>query len=299
MVLVYVIIMIVILGGNGYVGSVFNGILRGSGCDAAIISRDKLNYCNGRSLAQLLGDLRASFVINCAGFTGKPNVDACESAKYDCLQGNAVLPGIIREVCEDLKIPWGHVSSGCIYSGRRKDGRGWSEEDDPNFCFRSPPCSFYSGTKALGEEVLEGAENCFVWRLRIPFNHDPSPRNYLQKLLNYDNLLEAENSVSHLEEFCQKCIECFTKDLDPGIYNMTNPGSITTRTITEWMIEEGLADKQFSFFDSEDDFMSKAAIAPRSNCVLDTTKAEKAGVGMRPVEEAMIDSIRKMKQGMH
>jgi dTDP-4-dehydrorhamnose reductase len=85
-----------------------------------------------------------------------PNVDACESAKYESLHGNAVLPGIIREVCEDLKIPWGHVSSGCIYSGRRADGEGWTEDDEPNFSFRSPPCSFYSGTKALGEEVLRG-----------------------------------------------------------------------------------------------------------------------------------------------
>ena len=100
--------------------------------------------------------------------------------------------------------------------GERPDGGGWKEDDEPNFSFRSPPCSFYSGTKALGEEVLEGAENCFVWRLRIPFNHEQSPRNYLQKLLNYENLLEAENSVSHLEEFCQKCIECFTKDIEPG-----------------------------------------------------------------------------------
>ena len=45
------------------------------------------------------------------------------------------LPGIIREVCEDLKIPWGHVSSGCIYSGRRPDGKGWTEEDDQIFLF--------------------------------------------------------------------------------------------------------------------------------------------------------------------
>ena len=58
-------------------------------------------------------------MINAAGFTGRPNVGACETAKYECLQGNAVLPGIIREVCEDLKIQWGHVSSGCIYSGTR------------------------------------------------------------------------------------------------------------------------------------------------------------------------------------
>jgi dTDP-4-dehydrorhamnose reductase len=291
--------MFLILGGSGYVGTSFFNFLSCNGLESIVVSRCDLDYTQHITLATMLKDLRITFVINTAGFTGKPNVDACESAKYECLQGNAVLPGIIREVCEDLKIPWGHISSGCIYSGRRDDGNGWTEEDEPNFSFRSPPCSFYSGTKALGEEVLEGAENCFVWRLRIPFNHEPSPRNYLQKLLNYENLLEAENSVSHLEEFCQKCVECFTKDVEPGIYNMTNPGSITTSQVTEWMIKEGLTDKKFNFFDSEEEFMTKAAIAPRSNCVLDTTKAEKAGIAMRPVEEAMIDSIRKMRQSVH
>jgi dTDP-4-dehydrorhamnose reductase len=289
---------IAITGCSGFVGKALTYSLPAN--NFTLIKVSHTNFTNSclKDLREFLRRNRVRFLINCAGFTGKPNVDACESAKYECLQGNAVLPGIIREVCEDLKIPWGHVSSGCIYSGRRSDGNGWTEEDEPNFSFRSPPCSFYSGTKALGEEVLEGAENCFVWRLRIPFNHEPSPRNYLQKLLNYENLLEAENSVSHLEEFCQKCIECFTKDVEPGIYNMTNPGSITTSQVTEWMIKEGLTEKKFKFFNSEEDFMTKAAIAPRSNCVLDTTKAEKAGIAMRPVEEAMIDSIRKMRQSV-
>jgi dTDP-4-dehydrorhamnose reductase len=289
--------MVLLLGKNGYVGRRFIESSIGL-INLISVSRTDLDYYNPKSLSEFLNSKNIRFLVNAAGFTGKPNVDACELAKYECLQGNAVLPGIIREVCEDLKIPWGHVSSGCIYSGTRTDGKGWTEEDEPNFSFRSPPCSFYSGTKALGEEVLEGAENCFVWRLRIPFNHEPSPRNYLQKLLNYENLLEAENSVSHLEEFCQKCIECFTNGIEPGIYNMTNPGSITTSQVTEWMIKEGLTDKQFTFFESEEEFMGKAAKTPRSNCVLDTSKAEKAGIGMRPVEEAMIDSIRKMHQSM-
>jgi len=287
--------MFVVLGASGFVGSILVHHLKLNSYPCIGLNRNSIVLKNEKDLADCLKGLKPSFILNAAGFTGKPNVDACESAKYECLQGNAVLPGIIREVCEDLKIPWGHISSGCIYSGRRADGEGWSEEDEPNFSFRSPPCSFYSGSKALGEEVLEGAENCFVWRLRIPFNHEPSPRNYLQKLLNYENLLEAENSVSHLEEFCQKCIECFTKDVEPGIYNMTNPGSVTTRQVTEWMIKEGLTDKKFKFFNSEEEFMTKAAIAPRSNCVLDTTKAEKAGIAMRPVEEAMIDSIQRMR----
>jgi dTDP-4-dehydrorhamnose reductase len=289
--------MYVLLGKNGFVSKVFSKIYKDS-MELTKIGRDDFDYYNKDSLYEFLTRNNVNFLVNAAGYTGKPNVDACELAKNECLLGNAVLPGIIREVCEDLKIPWGHVSSGCIYSERRQDGKGWTEEDEPNFSFRSSPCSFYSGSKALGEEVLEGAENCFVWRLRIPFNHEPSPRNYLQKLLNYENLLEAENSVSHLEEFCQKCIECFTKEIEPGIYNMTNPGSITTSQVTEWMIKEGLTEKKFNFFKTEEEFMEKAAKTPRSNCVLDTTKAENAGIGMRPVEEAMIDSIRQMRQSM-
>jgi dTDP-4-dehydrorhamnose reductase len=288
---------VVVLGG-GYISS--NILVAGRLFQISCVgfSRKEIGSGSADKLKKYLLQTRPCFLINALGYTGKPNVDACESAKYECLQGNGVLPGIIREVCEDLKIPWGHISSGCIYSGRRADGKGWTEEDVPNFSFRSPPCSFYSGTKALGEEVLEGAENCFIWRLRISFNHEPSPRNYLQKLLNYENLLEAENSVSHLDEFCQKCIDCFTNDVEPGIYNMTNPGSITTSQVIEWIIQEGLTYKKFKFFNSEEEFMNRAAIAPRSNCVLDTTKAEKAGIAMRPVEEAMIDSIRKMRQSV-
>jgi UDP-glucose 4,6-dehydratase len=286
--------MYLVIGSNGYVGSYFLEHLNQCGLPVRGLSRIEVDYTNTVKLISFLKDIKPNFLINAAGFTGKPNVDACELAKAECLSGNAVLPGTIREVCEDLKIPWGHVSSGCIFSGRKSDGRGWTENDEPNFSFRSPPCSFYSGTKALGEEVLEGAENCYIWRLRIPFNEERSPRNYLQKLLNYDSLLEAENSVSHLGEFVEKCVECFEKEVEPGIYNMTNPGSVTTRQVTEWMREEGVTDKQFQFFEDEEQFMSKAAKTPRSNCVLDTTKAEKAGIGMRPVEEAMRESMQKM-----
>jgi dTDP-4-dehydrorhamnose reductase len=286
--------MYLILGNSGYVGSKIFHLLKDNESKVVGISRSEVDYTNPKILKEFLRSKKPRFLINAAGFTGKPNVDACELAKADCLYGNAVLPGGIREVCEDLKIPWGHVSSGCIYSGRRQDGKGWAEEDEPNFSFRSPPCSFYSGTKALGEEVLEGARNCYIWRLRIPFNEERNPRNYLQKLLSYDSLLEAENSVSHLDEFVQKCVECFEKEVEPGIYNMTNPGSVTTRQVTEWMRVEGVTDKQFQFFEDEEQFMTKSAKTPRSNCVLDTTKSEKAGIGMRPVEEAMRESMQKM-----
>ena len=287
--------MILILGSSGYLGSTFVNHCDRNEMEFVGLSRSDVDYTNRDSLFCFLQENQPKILINAAGYTGKPNVDACEGDKANCLLGNAVFPGVVREVCEDLGIQWGHVSSGCIYSGRRSDGRGWLEEDPPNFSFRSPPCSFYSGTKALGEEVLDGAENCFVWRLRIPFNDQANPRNYLQKLLNYERLLEAENSISHLNEFVEKCLACFREDVEPGIYNMTNEGCILTSQVTAWMKEEGVSDKQFSYFQDEADFMSRAAKAHRSNCVLDTTKAKNAGVGMRPVEEAVRQSLREMK----
>jgi len=287
--------MVALLGASGYVGSKFTEVLASRGLDSRSLSRTEVDYADASILRDWMRVERTRFLINAAGYTGKPNVDACENHKAECLLGNAVLPGRIREVCEELGVPWGHVSSGCTYSGRRSDGGGWLETDSPNFSFRSPPCSFYSGTKALGEEVLDGASDCYVWRLRIPFNHENTPRNYLRKVLNYDRLLEAENSVSHLDEFVGACLDCFEKGVDYGIYNMTNPGAITTRQVTEWMLEETITDKKFSFFEDEEAFMQEAATTPRSNCVLDSSKLESAGILLRPVEEAVRSSLREMK----
>ena len=112
-------------------------------------------------------------------------MDACEIHKSECLAGNAVLPGTIAQACEAANVPWGHVSSGCIYTGSRPDGSGFTEEDAPNFTFRQNNCSFYSGTKALGEEVLAGYSNIYIWRVRIPFDQFENPRNYLTKLMRY------------------------------------------------------------------------------------------------------------------
>jgi len=126
-------------------------------------------------------------------------------------------------------------------TGRRRDGGGLRETDPPNFSFRTNNCSFYSGSKALGEEVLAGADNLFVWRLRIPFNEVDSPRNYLTKLMRYDRLLEAENSLSQLEEFVRATWECWEKRVPFGTYNVTNPGAVTTREVVDLIKKSGVA----------------------------------------------------------
>ncbi len=279
--------MIYLLGGSGYVGQAYQQLLQARGIPFKNLKRTELNYTDVATLTAALKKDRPEFLINAAGYTGKPNVDACELHKAECLFGNAVLPGRIAEACEATGIPWGHVSSGCIYTGARPDGSGFTEEDAPNFTFRQDNCSFYSGTKALGEEVLQGRPDVYLWRLRIPFDHVENPRNYLAKLIRYQTLLEATNSISHLHEFVAATFACWEKRVPFGTYNVTNPGHVTTREVVEFIKESGVSTKDFQFFASDAEFMRIAAKAPRSNCVMSSAKLASADITLTPVREAI------------
>ena len=284
--------MWVLLGGSGYVGQALQRSLSRSGLAFRSVSRSDVNYTDPGCLANLLKAVRPRCVINVAGYTGQPNVDACETHKAECLAGNAVLPGIVRTVCEDHQIPWGHVSSGCIYTGTRPDGTGFTETDRPNFTFRQDNCSFYSGCKALGEELLAGAERCWIWRMRIPFSHQDSDRNYISKMMRYNRLLNVTNSLSHLDEFADACVACVLRECEYDVWNLTNPGAVTTRDVVRMIQQHGLSDKAFEYFESEEEFLRLAAEAPRSNCVLDSSKAVAAGLPLSPVEEALDRAMR-------
>lgn len=287
----YITMHTVLIGGNGYVGQAYQEVLEKKGITYKVLSRAEIDYYNPSILKECLLSESPDFVINTAGYAGKPNVDACEFDKANCLLGNAVLPGKVREVCEDLKIRWGHVSSGCIYNGYKNDKEGYTEEDLPNFSFRTNNCSFYSGTKAMGEEVLQEADSCYIWRLRIPFDNRDNKRNYLTKLMTYDCLLDADNSVSERFEFVEATIDCFLKEIPFGTYNVTNPGYTSAREITDLMRKHGLITKELKFFADEADFMDKAAKAPRSNCIVSSDKLSKEGIHLTEITESLTKAI--------
>jgi len=284
--------MIYLLGGSGYVGQAYQELLKAKGLTIKSIARKDLDYSNVAALRGALEADKPEFLINAAGYTGKPNVDACESDKMNCLFGNAILPGRIAEACEASGTSWGHVSSGCIFTGSREDGTEFTEEDVPNFTFRQNNCSFYSGTKALGEEILEDAKDCYIWRLRIPFDHRDSPRNYLTKVMRYQRLLQAENSISQLEEFVASTFACWEKKVPFGTYNVTNPGYVTTSQVVDLILESGVFRKEYEFFKDESEFMTKAAVAPRSNCIMSSAKLAAEGIEMTPVKKAISDALK-------
>src|SRR5690242_15576015 len=99
--------MILLLGASGYIGQAFDRALRESGKPFLAIARSQLDYTRYDLLLDFLRERKPEFLINAAGFTGKPNVDACEQAKAETLSGNTLFPQTIAHACLTVGIPWG------------------------------------------------------------------------------------------------------------------------------------------------------------------------------------------------
>src|SRR5208282_4128452 len=116
--------MILLLGASGYIGEAFARELAQRKKDFTPLPRKQVDYTRFDALLEFLKTKKPAFVINAAGYTGKPNVDACELHKADTLQGNTLFPQTVAHACAAAGISWGHVSSGCIYSGAKIVGGG-------------------------------------------------------------------------------------------------------------------------------------------------------------------------------
>ena len=311
--------MMILLGATGYIGAAFAGELKRRNKEFVPLSRAQVDYTRFDKLVEFLKAKKPAFLINAAGYTGKPNVDACELDRAGTLAGNTLLPQTIAHACAAAGVPWGHVSSGCIFAGAKisRDGKvttekdmtrpelhalvvkspekvhGFVETDVPNFSFRDGPCSFYSGTKALGEEAMAGIGQSYVWRLRIPFDEFDNARNYLSKVQRYAKVYDNVNSISHRADFVKACLDTWELRAPFGIYNVTNPGFVTTRHVVEQIEKYLKPARKFEFWADDAEFYRVAAKTPRSNCVMDASKLLGAGVKIRGVEEALEDSLRR------
>ena len=300
-------------------GQAFAAELRRRKLSFIPLTRRAIDYGSFEVLFDYMRKIRPEFLINAAGCAPNPNVDACESAREDVLCANTLLPQTVARACLMTNTPWGHISSGSIYTGAKvaEWGRlrierdlnqpelrslfavqpekfyGFTEWDEPNFSFRHVPCNFYSGTKALAEEAIRGVGQNYIWRPRMLFNECDEPRNLIAKLQHYERVYDNVNSLTHLEDFIRACLDLWERQAPFGIYNVVNPGAVTTRRIVE-MIQQILNPaRRFEFWEDDEEFYRCQAKSPRSNCVLDSAKLLSAGVKMRPVEKALEDSLER------
>lgn len=212
------------------------------------------------------------WVVNCAGVTGVPNVDACELKKKETVQGNAIFPIFLAETCRAIGVRLSHFSSGCIYQGNIT-----SVDAEPNFFG-----SIYSISKGISDMHL--GDLAQVYRIRMPFTNVDEPKNYLTKVLKYAKTGKlydgGKNSLTDLNEAVSVACDLIeTKDVN-GYYNLVNEGAVTMNELSQLL---QITPQWFT----ADEF-KQATVASRSNCVIPAYQK------MRSVHEALTLAIKQL-----
>lgn len=263
-----------LLGSRGYLGEQFLKLYP----DA---KTPRFDIGDQAAVRRVLDELKPEIVINCAGKTGRPNVDWCEDHKEETLNANVTGALILMEECLKRGIYLVHMSSGCIYTGDN-GGKGFSEEDPPNFFG-----SFYSRTKAWSDQVMKDFP-VLTLRLRMPFDGSLSDRSLLMKLRRYNRVLDVKNSLTYLPDFLRVAAALIEKR-KTGVFNVTNQGAVSpgdVMTMYREIVDPAHTFEKLTLVDLPD-----VVKAGRSNCILSTEKLTKEGLTMMPVEDALREAL--------
>jgi dTDP-4-dehydrorhamnose reductase len=243
-----------------------------------------VDITNRQSMLNIFEAIKPSAVINAAGKTGRPNVDWCETHQEETYRSNVVGPLTLAGVCKDVGSYMLHIGSGCIFYGPSLTPGGWREYDFAN------PISYYSKTKYAADLALSGLPHVGIARIRMPIDSIPGPRNLITKLLGYNQIVDVDNSVTVVQDFAdvsKKLIEHHAQ----GIFHVTNPGLMRHSQLLN-LYKEHIDSTIIYKLISEDELMSSGLVAAkRSNCQLSTSRLERLGIHMRPVNEALKDCI--------
>ena len=230
--------------------------------------------CAHTDAFDMLGSIAVDWVVNCAGVTGVPNVDACELDKQNTISGNAIYPALLHVACERRQIRFSHFSSGCIYQGNID-----SVDAEPNFFG-----STYSISKGISDVHLK--DKAQVYRIRMPFTGIDEPKNYLTKVLKYaktGKLIDSGyNSLTDLDEAVRVACDLIEAGKPNGYYNLVNSGSITMHELMDMfgMSVEWFTDEEFK----------AVTLADRSTCTIPAYE------GMSDVKTALSNAIVNLQK---
>ena len=228
-------------------------------------------------------------VINCAGKTGRPNIDWCAASPENIRQTryvNSIAPAILQAACRLTGARLVHLSSGCLW----EEGTDITEDTMP------VPPSVYSQTKMEGEAVLgrDGGDSPnLIIRLRMPFDGEGGPRCLISKLAKYKKVISYPNSLTYIPDLIE-AIQHLVKINATGVYNVVNPGAVTGEEILELYKQHVDDEHDYELVTMEYLLAEKLCTQGRSNCTLNGDKLTAAGFDMPPARQRLEEAMVKL-----
>jgi len=252
---------------------------------------------NREAVAKELDAIKPTHVLNCAGITGRPNIDWCETHKPETMRTNVLGTLNLADLCYERDIHCTVYATGCIFAYDEKhplgSGIGFTEEDTPNF-----DGSFYSETKGYMEPMLKSYPNTLILRVRMPVSDDLFHRNFVTKIVKYEKVVNIPNSMTILAEMLPASLAMAKGGLT-GVYNFTNPGVISHNQVLDLYTK--YIDPTYTYQNFTVEEQAKVIVAQRSNNELDTTKLMRdmpEGIEINEIHKSYELCFQRMKENL-
>jgi len=274
--------MKILIIGNGWLGKRCKEVW---GDEAVILGARELE--TKQDVLKLLHEHRPDAVLNAAGRKGSPNVDWCETHPLETIIGNVRLPLLIAEACQERGVYLLHIGSGCIFYGDSPHpDKAWREGDFGN------PRPVYSRTKWAADLVLSTLPNVGIARIRLPIDSIPHAGNLIDKLAQYEKIIDVANSVTIIPDMIPALYQLMQKKA-AGIFHVTNPGIVRHRDIIQ-LYTELVDPAHTNEWITEGELVAQGlASQGRSNNVLFSDNLQKAGIVMPPAQESLRAVMRE------
>lgn len=286
---------IIIFGGNGWIGKQFNNYLKSIMLEYEYnnnIINTNIRADNEILVNELILNHKPTHIISFIGRTHGNGINSIdyleqEGKLVENLKDNLYAPMVLSHFAKEYNIHYTYIGTGCIFNQEEPINKKYLESDNPDFFGSS-----YSIVKGYTDRLMRLNKNTLNLRIRMPivdYNHD---RNFINKILNYENICSIPNSMSVLTTLYPIIFDMLKKNI-VGTYNLTNPGIITHNEILEMykeIVNPNIKWKNFSIQEQNKILKSK-----RSNNYLDTGKIENLYPNIPPIKDAIRDCLIKMK----
>jgi nucleoside-diphosphate-sugar epimerase len=281
-----------LIGYNGWIGSKMQKLFK----------LNNINYITSKYRAennQVLDDIlnnNITHVFCCSGRTHGTldnikynSIDYLEDNRvlYENINDNLYVPVKLALFCDKNNIHFTYIGTGCIYeyNNFNKQDIGFTEEDEPNFSG-----SNYSIVKTFTDKILKDTK-ALILRIRMPLSYEHNDRNLITKLLKYDKICSIPNSMTILDDMLPISIDMM-KNKETGIYNFTNPGTISHNEILE--LYKNIVDNNIKWENFDIEEQNKIIKSKRSNNKLDTSKLEQK-YNIINIKDGIINMFNNMK----
>ncbi len=282
---------VILFGAYGWLGSFFSNILNDFDID---FIKTNIRADNYNDVELLINQVKPTHLISFIGRTHGQNINSIDYLQSndklkDNLNDNLFAPIVLAEMARKYNLHFTYIGTGCIFDNDTTYDNHYiyNENDSPDYFG-----SNYSIVKGFTDKYMKLNSSVLNLRIRMPISNKHSPRNFITKIINYNNICSIPNSMTVIDTLFPYIIDMMKNNIT-GTFNFVNPGIISHNEILELYkthIDPSLTWNNITIEEQNNILQSK-----RSNNHLDSNKLLSLYPDIPNIKDAITNTIINMK----